>query len=145
MRPREAELRPHERALRREPVANLSGARSHRARGARAEAVVVEWLRAEGYDIVATNLRLGQLEIDIVARRGPVVAVVEVRTRGRSALTTGIGSVTRSKRERIRRAGERLWQRRYRHDRSVERLRFDIASVILDRTPPTIEYVVAAF
>jgi putative endonuclease len=145
MRPGEEELRPRHPALRREPVVNLSGARSRRARGARAEAVVVAWLRAEGYDIVATNLRLGPLEIDIVARRGPVVAVVEVRTRGSKALTTGMGSVTPSKRERIRRAGERLWQRRYRHDKSVERLRFDVASVGLDHTPPTLEYVVAAF
>jgi hypothetical protein len=56
-----------------------------------------------------------------------------------------MGSVTPLKRERIRRAGERLWQRRYRRDRSVERLRFDMASVELDADPPRIEYVVAAF
>jgi Holliday junction resolvase-like predicted endonuclease len=80
-----------------------------------------------------------------VARRETVIAVVEVRARGPGALTTGIGSVNGRKRERIRRAGERLWQRRYRHDRSVERLRFDIASVRLDLTPPSVEYVIAAF
>jgi putative endonuclease len=118
---------------------------SARAIGDRAEALVRDWLESEGYDIVATNLRIGALELDIVARRGPVVAVVEVRTRGPGSLTRGIGSVTREKRERIRRAGERLWQRRYRHDPSVERLRFDIASVRLDRSPPALEYVVAAF
>ena len=122
-----------------------SGARSRRAIGDRAEAVVVAWLEREGYDIVATNLRIGALELDIVARRGPVVAVVEVRTRGSTALTSGLGSVTREKRERIRRAGERLWQRRYRRDSSVERMRFDLASVNLARTPPSVEYVVAAF
>jgi putative endonuclease len=88
---------------------------------------------------------VGELEIDIVARRGAVVSVVEVRTRGPSAFTSPFGSIDRGKRLRIRRAGERLWQRRYRHDRSVERLRFDAASVDLDATPPRIEYVVAAF
>ena len=106
---------------------------------------MVEWLKSHGYEIVATNLRLGALEIDVVARSGPVVAVVEVRTRGARSLTTGIGSVSPAKRERIRRAGERLWQRRYRRDASVERMRFDLASVRLDEDPPTIEYVVAAF
>jgi putative endonuclease len=107
--------------------------------------VVVSWLEGEGYDIVARNLRIGMLEVDIVARRGPVIAIVEVRARGAGAFTTGFGSVTLKKRERIRRAGERLWQRRYRHDKSVEHLRFDLASVRLDVTPPTLEYVIAAF
>jgi len=114
-------------------------------RGARAEALVVAWLVGRGYEIVATNLRIGALEIDVVARLGPVVAVVEVRTRGPTARTSGMGSITRLKRERLRRAGERLWQRRYRRDTSVERLRFDVASVRLDVEPPSIEYVVAAF
>jgi putative endonuclease len=115
------------------------------ARGQRAEALVVEWLVANGYDIVATNLRIGALEIDIVARLGAVVAVVEVRTRGAGAWTSGLGSIGYEKRARIRRAGERLWQRRYRKDSSVERMRFDAASVRLDVEPPEIEYVIAAF
>ena len=123
----------------------MNDAGDRRALGARAEALVAEHLRTQGFEIVATNLRIGALEIDIVARQGPLVAVVEVRTRGPGALTSGFGSVDGRKRERIRRAGERLWQRRYRRDLSVERLRFDVASVRLDVEPPTIEYVAAAF
>jgi putative endonuclease len=123
----------------------LSGAGDRRALGARAEALVYEYLVARGYEIVARNLRIGALEIDLVARSGPVIAVVEVRTRGPGALTSGFGSVDGRKRERLRRAGERLWQRRYRRDLSVERLRFDVASVRLDLEPPLIEYVIAAF
>ena len=113
--------------------------------GARAENLVAAWLAAQGYAIVARNLRLGELEIDVVARRGPVIAIVEVRTRGAGAFTSAFGSIDAGKRMRIRRAGERLWQRRYRHDRSVERLRFDVASVNLAAKPPSIEYVIAAF
>lgn len=71
--------------------------------------------------------------------------MVEVRTRGAGAWTSGFGSIGAQKRSRIRRAGERLWQRRYRRDSSVERLRFDAASVNLDVEPPVIEYVIAAF
>jgi putative endonuclease len=91
------------------------------------------------------NLRVGRLEIDVVARKDTVVAVVEVRTRGRTAWTSAFGSVDRKKQLRLRRAGERLWQRRYKHDVSVERLRFDVASVNLATAPPSIEYAIAAF
>jgi putative endonuclease len=98
-----------------------------------------------GYTVVATNLHVGRLEIDVVARLGPVVAVVEVRTRGATAWTTAFGSVDKKKQLRLRRAGERLWQRRYKQDASVERLRFDVASVNLDTDPPGVEYAVAAF
>lgn len=123
----------------------MAGDETRRAVGLRAESLVAAWLVEQGYEIVATNLRIGRLELDLVARQGPVIAVVEVRTRGPTARTTGLGSVTRQKRERIRRAGERLWQRRYRRDASVERMRFDVASVRLDLEPVVIEYVVAAF
>ncbi len=110
-----------------------------------AERAVVAWLERQGYSIVATNLRLGHLELDIVARQGPVVVVVEVRTRGVGAWTSPFGSVTPLKRARLRRAAERLWQRRYRNDPSVERLRFDVASVRFVGGEPEIEYAVAAF
>ena len=81
---------------------------------------------------MAQNLRLGKLELDVVARQGPLIVVVEVRTRGAGAWTTAFGSIDSAKRRRIRRAGERLWQRRYKNDASVERLRFDAASVSFD-------------
>jgi putative endonuclease len=114
--------------------------------GRRAEAAVIEYLVARGQQIVATNLRLGHLEIDVVAREGAVIAVVEVRTRGASAWTSGFGSIDAKKRLRIRRAGERLWQRRYKHDPSAERLRFDAASVhFAEDGTATVEYVKAAF
>jgi len=90
-------------------------------------------------------LRLGHLELDIVARKGPLIAIVEVRLRGPGAWTTGFGSVDRLKRRRVRRAGELLWQRRYRLDPSVERLRFDVASVTFTAEGPKIEYAPAAF
>jgi putative endonuclease len=95
--------------------------------------------------VVASNLRLGYLEIDIVAREHDTIAVVEVRTRGAGAWTTGFGSIDHRKRTRIRRAGERLWRRFCRHDRSIQRLRFDAASVKFGAGPPDVEYVRAAF
>jgi putative endonuclease len=113
--------------------------------GAAAEAAVVDHLRTLGYAIIATNLRVGRLELDVVARDGNVIVVVEVRTRGSSSWTSGFGSIDSTKRQRIRRAGERLWQRRYKNDESVERLRFDAASVHFTGACAQVEYVKAAF
>jgi len=115
------------------------------ALGSAAERAVVDYLRARGFDVVATNLRLGRLELDVVARDGRVVVVVEVRTRGPGAWTSGLGSIDSKKRLRVRRAGERLWRDRYKHDASVDRMRFDVASVTFEAGVPRVEYVVAAF
>jgi putative endonuclease len=113
--------------------------------GRTAEQAVVRWLEARGFQIVATNLRVMQYELDVVARSDRLVVVVEVRTRGKSAWTSGFGSLGVSKRRRIRRAGEWLWQRRYRNDASVDRLRFDAASVSFIDGQAVVEYAPAAF
>ncbi|MGE3673581.1 MAG: YraN family protein [Polyangiaceae bacterium] len=110
-----------------------------------AERLVAEHLRRAGFQIVATNLHVGRLEIDIVARRHELIVVVEVRTRGETAWTRGLSSVDWKKRERIRRAGQRLWNRRYRMDPSAKRLRFDVASVTFGVSGASVEYVPAAF
>jgi putative endonuclease len=90
-------------------------------------------------------LRLQYLEVDIVARRGELVVIVEVRSRAARAWTSSFGSLDGRKRYRIRLAGLRLWERRYRHDLSVRRLRYDAASVVFTACGAEIEYVEAAF
>jgi len=102
-------------------------------------------LSERGFQIVATNLRLSYLELDVVARLDDLIVVVEVRSRGSGAWTSGFGSIDGKKRYRIRLAGQRLWQRRYQRDASVNRLRFDAASVVFGPAGPVIEYVEAAF
>lgn len=131
-----------------EYFASIADARSARARelGAEAERAVAEYLSAHGIAIVARNLRVGRLELDIVARDGPVVLVVEVRARGPTSWTRALGSLDWQKRFRVRRAGERLWRVRYRHDASVDRMRFDAASVRFDEEGrAVVDYVKAAF
>jgi putative endonuclease len=114
--------------------------------GRRAEDAVVTYLRQRGFQIEGRNLRFGYLEIDVVARLGPVIAVVEVRARGRGALTTSFGSLSLTKRRRIRWAGERLWRTRYQCDASIERMRFDAAAVSFDAEgQASVEYIEAAF
>ena len=95
---------------------------------------------------MAVNLRLGHLEIDLVARDGDTVVVVEVRLRGERAWRRALASIDTQKRKRLRQAAQRLWRDRYRHDESVVRMRFDAAGVRFDEEGrAVIDYVRAAF
>ena len=114
--------------------------------GGAAERAVVAFLSAQGCKILGVNLRIGHLELDVVARLDRTVLVVEVRSRGPSAWTSAFGSIDAKKRARVRTAGERLWDRRFRSDATLDHLRFDTASVTFDEQgEPHIEYVPAAF
>jgi Holliday junction resolvase-like predicted endonuclease len=108
--------------------------------------VVVGYLVERGYTIVATNVRIGRLELDIVARLDDTVAVVEVRTRGVTSWQTGLESLDPMKVRRIRSAGERLWRERFLRDPTVNRMRFDAA--VVDFSPEgsaAVEYAPAVF
>jgi len=116
-----------------------------RFEGDRAERLVADWLEGQGFSIVARNLRLGMLELDIVAREGSAIAVVEVRSRSPESLTSALSSVSQAKVLRLRRAGERLWNRRFRRDPTCTHLRFDLAAVSWEERGPRLEYVRGAF
>ena len=53
-------------------------------RGRRGEQFAVWWLRLGGWSIIGQRLRVGAGEVDIVARRGSILAFVEVKWRARS-------------------------------------------------------------
>lgn len=84
--------------------------RRHRQRAERAgrlaerAAVLLLWLK--GYRIIACNARTPVGEIDIVARRGAMVAIVEVKRR--ADIETAIRAVTTEQQRRIARAAEYL-------------------------------------
>jgi putative endonuclease len=105
------------------------GAPDRTAVGRRAELAVADYLFARGFQILARNLRVGPFELDVVARRGPLVVAVEVRTRGRRALQRAIESVGPAKQRRLLRAAERLWHDYLAGMPQVERLRIDVAVV----------------
>jgi putative endonuclease len=114
--------------------------------GRAAEAAVASDLARQGLSILATNLRLGRLELDVVARDGDTVIVVEVRHRGASAWQTGLESIMPAKAKRVRAAGERLWRERFLRDARVNRMRFDVAVVTFETNgEPRIEYARGVF
>jgi putative endonuclease len=111
-----------------------------------AEEAVADFLAAQGFEVVARNVRVGRLEIDVVIRDGPVIAVVEVRTRGAGSWQKGLDSIDARKRARLREAGARLWRDRFASARGIERMRFDAVSVTFGTGGSVlVEHVKAAF
>jgi putative endonuclease len=114
------------------------------AKGRRAESAVADYLRARGFAILAHNVRLGALEIDLVARSTSLVAIVEVRVRGEGSLEGPLASITREKRARVLRAAQRLWTTRIASMPGVERYRIDVAAVYFEGARTFVEYVPGA-
>lgn len=113
-------------------------------RGSRAEELVVDLLEQRGFRILARNLRLGHLELDIVAQHGDLVVVVEVRARGESAYERPLASLASKKQMRLLHAVDRLWRLHLAKNHDVQRVRIDAAAVDLRERPPRIEYVEGA-
>ena len=83
---------------------------SARKAGRRAEVWAAVWLMLKGYRILGFRLRTLQGEIDVLAQRGRVLAVVEVKQR--ASLEDALEAVGEVQRQRLRRAGESLAARR---------------------------------
>jgi len=81
-----------------------------RRSGRRAEIFCALWLMAKGYRILGFRLKTPQGEIDLLARKGGVIAVVEVKRR--TSLRAALEAVTWRQRERLVRAAQTLTSRR---------------------------------
>ena len=71
-------------------------------KGRRAESLACWFLRAKGYRILERNWRCPQGEIDILARRGNVLAAIEVKSRRETG--AALESIGARQRRRIERA-----------------------------------------
>ena len=87
----------------------VRGAAARRA-GRRSEVVAALWLMAKGYRILGFRLKTPQAEIDLLALKGRVLAVVEVKRR--ADLLAALEAVGFDQRRRLRRAGAALAARR---------------------------------
>jgi putative endonuclease len=83
--------------------------RAAERRGRRAEALAALWLQLFGWRILERRARTAAGELDLVARRGGVLAFIEVKER--ASLDAGLEAVTLRQRARLIRAGS-LWQGR---------------------------------
>jgi putative endonuclease len=95
-------------------------------RGLWGERVAMAYLTGCGWTIEVHRFRLGHRELDIVARKGELVAIVEVKTRASAAYGQPAESVLWRKRRTIAQVAE-VW--RERHGRRNDVFRFDVIEV----------------
>ncbi len=100
-------------------------------RGRTAETLCVWHLRLRGYRILARGYRVPVGEIDIVARRGKVLAAIEVKARDN--LRAASEAIAPRQRRRVARAFEHFLAIHPQH--SGLTLRFDVMLVARGRLP----------
>jgi putative endonuclease len=113
-------------------------------RGQASEQLAADYLQAQGLVILQRNLRCKTGELDLVCLDGDVLAIVEVRQRGRAEFGGALGSVTWRKQRKIIRAARFFLQRHAGWRRYA--MRFDV--VALDGKPEgahRIEWIRDAF
>ncbi|MBP6874904.1 MAG: YraN family protein [Candidatus Eisenbacteria bacterium] len=95
-------------------------------RGREGEAIAALFLEMNGYRIVGRNVRCGPLEIDLLARKAGILAVVEVRLRSSRSHGRPEESVRWRKRHLLRQAAACLPGR---VPLEGARLRFDVIAI----------------
>lgn len=124
-----SEIRPGERRKAR-PCPDRGRVKAER-RGRLSEYVAALYLLMKGYRIVAMRYRSRGGEVDIIARRGTVIALVEVKARGSAG--KAVDAVGFSSQQRIRSAGDH-WLSRQRDATSLS-VRCDIVAIVPGRWP----------
>lgn len=90
---------------------------------------------AHGWEIVATNIRIARVEIDLVVRRGDELVFVEVKTKRGAEYGDPLEMVDERKLRRLRRAAE-TWLAVHPEDRGC-----DVAIEVLALRPGGVERV----
>lgn len=99
--------------------------------GAIGEAAAEQWLKKQGFRLLARNWRCRTGEIDFVGLEGELLVFIEVRTRsGSLAFGTPQESVDARKRRQIYETSQVYLHREREYDRQV---RYDVLAVLTDR------------
>ncbi len=112
-----------------------------KATGDRAEAIAATELERRGFTILGRNVRVGRLELDVIAQRGKLIVFCEVRARVSAGIAAPYESIDARKIERLRRAA--LGWLTQRGGTRVD-VRFDVASIVLG-PPVLMDYFENAF
>ena len=113
----------------------------HNELGELGEDLAVEELEKNGYEIVERNWRYKKAEIDIIARKNEVLAIVEVKTRSNDYIGNPQDFVSPKK---IKMLVEAVNEYVVSKDLDVE-VRFDIIAIIINQNKLTLEHLEDAF
>ena len=100
-------------------------------KGKRGEWLAALALRLKGYQILARSFRTKSGEIDIIARKGNLIAIVEVKAR--NSISSAIDAVNYSSQQRISDAAS-IWLSRQ-TDFARLSIRFDISAIVPGKWP----------
>ncbi|MCL2787531.1 MAG: YraN family protein [Micrococcales bacterium] len=119
-------------------------AEGNRQLGLRGEQVAAAFLESWGHEILDRNWRGRDGEIDLVARHGEVLVIVEVKTRSGWGFGAPAAAITQKKYARLRRLAAQWLDE---HEVRVAEVRIDIVGVILTDPPETatIDHIMGAF
>ena len=109
----------------------------HNILGNLGEQKAVDFLKKKGYQILHTNWRKGRYELDIIAKTGDELAIVEVKTRSKNSLLSPEVAVDRRKIRHIVAAADKYIKM---NDLDMP-VRFDIIAITGDE----IEHLEEAF
>lgn len=115
---------------------------THNELGALGEQIAVDYLIERGYQIIERNWSNGHKEIDIVAKDGDTIVIVEVKTRRSTYLVEPETAVDVFKQRNLIWAAN-SFVNRFQYDNDI---RFDIISIVIDRNnEKRIEHIEDAF
>lgn len=106
--------------------------RAAEAAGRRAEALAALWLNLKGYRVLARRFACAQGEIDLVAARGKLIAIVEVKAR--ADVASALAAVSPRAQGRLARAAL-VWLGRHADGGSGCQVRFDVIAICPGRFP----------
>ena len=114
---------------------------AHNDFGKQGEELAVQYLIGKGYEILERNWRNIHKEIDIIAKDGECLVIVEVKTRQTDEYGDPDIAVTRKKQRMLITAANAYISK---NNMDVE-TRFDIISIIFKDGEPVIEHIEDAF
>ncbi|WP_299798111.1 YraN family protein [uncultured Maribacter sp.] len=113
----------------------------HNEFGKEGEQIAVDYLKKNGYVIKYKNYRYLKAEIDIIAKTGDVLAIVEVRSRSSNFIENIAETVTPKKIKLLVMAADH-----YVTDNNLDvEVRFDIITMLKNKSQFELEHLESAF
>lgn len=121
---------------------NLPQMALHNDIGEHGEKLALDFLKAQGYEILETNWRIGKAELDIIAKLGAELIFIEVKTRSSDTFSKPEDAINRKKIRLLGRAAA-VYMEQIGHEGEI---RFDVISIV-DRKnqQPSLRHLVDAF
>jgi putative endonuclease len=113
--------------------------------GRAAEEAAARYLIRNGWTLLGRNVRIGRGELDLIARRGDVLAFVEVKARRTAEYGSPEDAVDARKRRKVARLAELWLSVRPWALRGVNDVRFDVVAVDAAVHPPVVRHLAGAF